>query len=607
LLNLNDLLEAVSGDEFDERPVPIEVFVESEDYLNLPDQPLSEEQLEMVRASTQIFKLHTLIMLHGEAEGKRIHDATVNEVIAQIGKGGGKDHTSAIACAYIVYLLLCLKSPSEYYDSPATEAIDIINIAINADQARQVFFKKFKDRIENCRWFDGKYELQGNNAIIFDKNIRVFSGHSQRESWEGYNTFYVVLDEISGFALDIKTGNEQSATAQAVYDMYSASVTSRFADYGKLVLLSFPRFIDDFIQQRYKKVVGEKEVVMMSHTFKINPELPEGTEGNEFTIEWEQDHIVSYTIPRTWARKRTSWEFNPTKSPQDYIRAFMDNPAEALGKYCCMPPYALDAFFKDREKIENAFRASNGVGPDGRFYEDFKPKEGVRYFVHVDLAKVQDKCAVAVAHVEKWQRRQIGAVLTEPAPVVVVDALRWWKPTKEKMVDFTEVREFILDIQRRGFELGLVTFDRWNSADIIKELREYGLKAELLSVAKQHYTDMAMVVHEERLAGPSSDELVEELLALKITKQDKVDHTSKSSKDLSDAVCGAIYNAIKHTPRDGNAEITVFTVESFRHSQIENQHVNDPNVTVGAIKAPSSSQMPMELSDFIANLRIIGD
>jgi hypothetical protein len=62
--------------------------------------------------------------------------------------------------------------------------------------------------------------------------------------------------------------------------------------------------------------------------------------------------------------------------------------------------------------------------------------------------------------------------------------------------------------------------------------------------------------------------LIEELLALKITKQDRVDHTSKSSKDLSDAVCGAIYNAIKHTHREDNTEISVFTVESFRLNRL---------------------------------------
>ena len=605
MLNLDDLIDSISGDEFDEIPVEIEEFVTGSDYLNLPHQPLSELQYEMVRASTQIYKLPTLVRLFGEAEGLKRHRATVNEVIAQLGKGSGKDHTSAIACAYVVYLLLCLKSPSEYYGAPDDEPIDILNIATNADQAKNVFFTKFKNRIEKSPWFIGKYK-PGNNSILFDKNVRVFSGHSEREAWEGYNTFYVVLDEISGFALDVKNGSEQSTTASAVYKMYRASVTSRFAEYGKLVLLSFPRFVDDFIQQRYKAVVGEKEVVIRSHTFKLDPDLPDGHEGNEFTIEWEEDHIITYASPRTWALRRPSWEVNPTKKIDDYMRDFYDDPEEALGKYACMPPMALDAFFKDREKIENAFSGENGIDETNAFYSAFLPRVDTRYYIHVDLAQKQDKCAVAMAHVEKFQRRMLGTVEAEPVPVVRVDVVRWWQPTKEKMVDFTEVREFILSLQRRGFDIGIVTFDRWSSADMIKELKEYGIKAEVLSVAKKHYTDMAMVVHEERLHGPKLDELTDELLALRITKQDKVDHTSKSTKDLSDAVCGAIYNSIQYTPRDLNHEVDIKTAADFVAGNRRPTTANDID-QVGPIKAPARAEMPSELEELLSRLKIIGN
>jgi len=48
----------------------------------------------------------------------------------------------------------------------------------------------------------------------------------------------VVLDEISGFALESTTGHDQAKTAQSIYDMYRASVSSRFPDFGKLILLS---------------------------------------------------------------------------------------------------------------------------------------------------------------------------------------------------------------------------------------------------------------------------------------------------------------------------------------------------------------------------------
>jgi hypothetical protein len=57
---------------------------------------------------------------------------------------------------------------------------------------------------------------------------------------------------------------------------------------------------------------------------------------------------------------------------------------------------------------------------------------------------------------------------------------------------------------------------------------------------------------------PNIPELKEEMMALKVVKN-KVDHPTKSSKDLSDAVVGAVYNAISRTPRNTNQVITVHT------------------------------------------------
>lgn len=608
VFDLNDLMNAMDGEDFDERPVDIEEFVTGEQYLNLPNTPLSEYQYRLIRASSQIYKRETLYNLYGVDEGEKRWKQTCNEIIFQLGKGSGKDFTSTIACAYIVYLLLCLKDPAAYYGKPPGDTIDILNIAINATQAANVFFKGFTNRIERSPWFQGKYDKK-QGQFAFDKNVNVYSGHSEREAWEGYNVLYVVLDEISGFALESSTGNEQSKTAQAVYDMYRASVTSRFPDFGKLVLLSFPRFKNDFIQQRYEAVIAEKETIIRAHTFKLDPDLPDGTEGNEFTIEWEEDHIISYRTPRVYALKRPSWEVNPTKKIEDYTRDFYDNPLDALARFACMPPDAIDAFFKDRDKIERAFAAPNGISEDYSFKDDFRPIDGKRYFLHVDLARVHDHAAVAMAHIEKWETRNIGGKMTEPAPVVKVDVVRYWTPSKTKNVDFTEIREFILSLARRGFDIRLVTFDRWESADTMDYLRERGLKSERLSVAKKHYEDFAMVIAEERLSGPRIQLLIDELLQLRIMRNDKVDHPRKGSKDLSDAVCGAIYDAIAHTPRNASETIEVKTLEALREElAVENPEspkpVNDDNV-IRSPKRERRDDMPEELRDYLSHVSVL--
>lgn len=600
--DFGDLLNMLDGEDFEERPVAIEEFVTSEDYLNLPDTPLSEHQYTLIKASSQIYKKSTLINLYGEEEGNKRWKQTMNEVIFQLGKGSGKDFTSTIACAYIVYLLLCLKDPAKYYGKPPGDTIDILNIAINATQAQNVFFKGFKNRITRSPWFVGKYkERQGHYE--FDKNINVYSGHSEREAWEGYNVLYVVLDEISGFALDSTSGHEGAKTAQAVYDMYRASVTSRFPEFGKLVLLSFPRYKNDFIQQRYNAVVNEVQVVKRSHTFKLDDDLPDGTEGNEFTVEWDEDNIVSYMTPKVFALKRPSWEVNPTKVIDDYVRDFFDNPVDALSRFACMPPDAIDAFFKDRQKIERAFTSSNGVDATGAFSPSFLPKPGTRYYVHVDLARKHDHCAVALAHVEKWEQRKIGNTLTEPAPVVKVDAVRWWTPTKEKNVDFGDVREYIVSLRKRGFDIKLVTFDRWESHDMMEYLKGVGMNSERLSVAKKHYEDLAMVVSEERLVAPDIELLKNELLQLRIMPNDKVDHPRKGSKDLADATCGAVFNAIAHTPRALNEVIEVQTLSSFNKYEINDQEQRRSER--GQIISPPKRQMPPDLEEYFNGLTAI--
>ena len=593
--DFNVFLDALSGDEFDETPVPIEQFVTDKAYLGLP--PLSENQYTMIKASTQIYKQDTLIRIYGEDEGRKIFKQTCNEIIMQLGKGSGKDYTSTIACAYVVYLLLCLKDPAVYFGKPPGDAIDIINIAINAVQANRVFFKGFNQRIERSPWFQGRYVAKA-NMVEFDKGVTVHSGHSESEAWEGYNVLIVILDEISGFELESTSGHQNAKTASSIYKMYKGSVTSRFPDFGKIILLSFPRFKFDYIQQKYNEAVAEKEVVLRHHKFKVDPDLPDGTQGNEFEIEWEEDHIVSYKVPRVYALKRPTWDINPTRKIEDFTIDFYTDPTDALSRFACMPPDATDAFFKNRLVIEKAFSNPKlNVDSYGRFDDDFVPKEDVKYFMHVDLAQKHDHCAVALAHVDGWVTMKIGENFKQAAPRIVVDAVRYWTPTASKSVDFTEVKDYITGVRDKGFNLKMVTFDRWNSHDMMQQLGVHGIKTEILSVAKKHYEDMSLTLTEERLHGPHIQLLIDELLQLRIMR-DKVDHPRKGSKDLSDAVCGAVFNAISLTPPDQDKEVEIYTYSGVFAGELAQLKAESDARMKNTIRMPERKTMPQDIRDF---------
>jgi hypothetical protein len=562
----DDFIEVLKDSPFEETPVDVREFVEGEDFLGQP--PLSEIQYDIVRAMSQIYKKEELIDLLGFEEGSQYYKKyTKNEVILQLGKGSGKDFTSTVAVAFVVYKLLCLKDPARYYGKPSGDAIDIINIAINAQQAKNVFFKGFKTKIENSPWFAGRYYSKM-DSIEFDKAITVYSGHSERESHEGLNLMIAILDEISGFASEVGTGNEQGKTADNIYKAFRGTVDSRFPDLGKVALLSFPRYPGDFISTKYEDCILEKDIVTRTHKFIINPDLPEDQEGNTLEIEWEEEHIVSYKYPNTFALKRPTWEVNPTRKIEDFKSAFYTDLGDAMMRFLCIPKYSSDAFFKQQDRVRDAMTIRNPIDNFRRFDPAFKPDPDKKYFVHADLAQRHDKCAVAIAHVEKWVNIKVVKDYEQIAPMVVVDAVAWWEPRIEGPVDLSEVKQWIQNLRRIGFDVGLVTFDRWQSFDIQNELRAVGMSAATLSVAKKHYEDMAMLLYEDRLALPAIDLLFEEMTELKIVRNNKVDHPRKSSKDLADAVCGAVFNAISHTNRDANLEVEVHTFRDRPKSSI---------------------------------------
>ena len=589
----NDFLEVLKENQFDAIPVDAKTFVESSDYLGQP--PLSSIQYDIVEAMSQIYKKEDLQELYGSVEGSRYYEKyTKNEIILQLGKGSGKDFTSTVACAYIVYKLLCLKDPARYFGKPSGDAIDLINVAINAQQAKNVFFKGFKTKIEKSPWFAGKYNAKA-DSVEFDKSITVYSGHSERESHEGLNLLLAVLDEISGFASEVGTGNEQGKTAENIYKAFRGSVDSRFPDLGKVVLLSFPRYQGDFISKRYDDVIAEKETVEKKHTFIMNENLPHDDVNNQFEINWEEDNIISYKVPKILALKRPTWEVNPTRKIDDFKLAFYTDLGDAMMRFACVPTFASDAFFKQKDKLEKCMNTRNPLDSFRRFDETFKPDPDKTYYIHADLAQKHDKCAVAIAHVDKWVNIQVIKDYEQVAPIVIVDAVAWWEPKAEGPVNLSEVKQWIINLRREGFNLGMVSFDRWQSFDIQNELQAVGIRTETVSVAKKHYEDLAMMIYEERVAIPMIPILLEEMSELKIMKGNRVDHPRKQSKDLSDAFCGAVFGAISHTQKTNNTEIDVHTWSSSTRLAEKQQRMVELD----------NREMPNDVKNFLDKLNLI--
>ena len=527
-LDFNDFDRLLRQDDLVETPVPIQVFVQDKKYLGLP--PLSPIQEEIVKHSTQILKEKTLISIYGEKEGREYYQKyTDNEVICMLGKGSGKDHCSRISIAYTAYILHCLRDPLSYYGKAHGVYIDLLNLAVNAQQAQRVFFEPLKNLLLSSPYFNEiGFEPRVSEIFFFSRPVRCFSGHSESEGWEGYEVLTVVLDEIAAFKTDaeLKGETRSKGSASAIYNMSKLSVMSRFPEVGKVILLSFPRYKGDFIEQRFYGAKEKKE-------------------------------------PKTWFIKAATWEVNPTIKREQLESEYIRNPVEAAARFECNPPNMEDAYFRDPELVRKAFMyGEDPINEDGTFKKWFNNTDQHVRFIHVDLALKRDRAALSLVHSPGLREvKTLNGV--EKLPVINVDLVYSWEAGINEEINFSSIRQMIIDLCRK-FDVAKVTFDRWQSIEMIQSLRSLTINADFHSVKKTDYDTLTSAIYDGRLRGYWNELLVEEeLLKLRLFSNNKIDHPTKGSKDLADAIAGAVFNCVENISVSSEIEIELLQPDKW--------------------------------------------
>lgn len=578
-------------DIFEEEPVPLDVFLTDKKYMAQP--PLGEHQFNLVRHMEQIYlpsMYPFLVQNFGEAWTPV---RFVNFLSVQWGKGSGKDHSVRMAVARIAYLLLCLKEPQAYFEFAPQDEIHILNVAMNAAQARRAFFKPLGTLLRNTPWFKDKVRSEITDmatSIRLAKQIELISGHSAVENFEGLSPIAAVLDEISGFqSEDQKAARgvvESQRTAEAVYDIVRTSASTRFPENFKVAAISYPRYLHDPIQNLCARAEEDIE--------------KRGLEESRYFVDGP----------------RTTWEVNPryhrfemievegSKKPIPNVPAIVsdyeNDPMMARGKYECLPERAVNRYFRNDSAIASAFARQDdgwvdpisinyywGFDEEGAKAEgsyelatvpgwqvsysispDLKPYEGAVYALHADLAITGDRAGISMCHVKNWERREhiMGDMKpTDPKadyqvddrPVIKVDFVTSYEadlsaqtPDGENRAREIQIRWFrnlVRELKRRGFVIGLVTFDNFQSADSIQILEMWGIPSDVQSVDRklEPYSTMREIIYDGRLEAYHRLSVIEEIEGLSLLPNGKLDHPPGGSKDEADALCGAIYGALQ--------------------------------------------------------------
>lgn len=576
-MNLSDLLVGALDDNpksdldniFAEEPVPLDVFVRDKKFMGAGDAwSLSPVQFEAVRIAERIYypELYPQMGEHFDpywAEPLRM----VNFVNLQWGKGSGKGHVCRTISLRVAYLLLCLRSPQEYFGMPAQDSIHLLNVAMNAQQAQRAFFDPVEKLVRTSPWFRDK-AAPTRGAIVYDKNVEAISGHSEAESQEGLNLLLGVADEVDGFKSKEEvrantTGRVPQNTVEGILDMMRTSSSTRFPITFKNVRISYPRYLGSIIQRL---------------TANSHEDMAKNGERSR--------HFASGPLP-TWVVNPNFKKFEKVVVegtdelvPEIYVEDYKEDAAMAKAKYECKPSKASNPYFRNEFLVRNAFtptdrqpieityrREGNSWEVDYDIAPFLKPIKGAQYAMHGDLAVTGDRAGIAMAHVVKREEFEStvtlenGEITTvrEMRPIVKLDfvfsfeAAKGASPPREIQIRWA--RELAFELKKRGFRIKRFTFDGFESRDSMQILEKSGIESKKVSTDRSNepWRNLMDVMYDGRLIACHRDLLIDELLGLTILPNGKVDHPRMGSKDEADAAACAIFGAVEQGGRENES------------------------------------------------------
>lgn len=569
---------ALSG-IFDSEPPHLADFLYGVDYLNhlRPTLPTIDEsgykftltpiQWEYLRNFEQIFKPDLYIAMVEEFGPEWTPLPMKNDFAVEWGKSSGKDSVVRLGFARVSSLLQHMKSPQGYFGMASFDSIHLLSVAASAAQARTAFFDPLKQLFKTNKYLSGMFNgddpAEGANRIKLKKNVTIISGHSLAESQEGLNIIAGVCDEVSAFkvAEEFKhKGEGRSArSADEIVGMIRSSAATRFPQTYKVVQISWPRFSGDAIE----KAVSQGNASIKKH---------------------------GESSPWYVSGPHATWEVKPWLTKDDFKHHFEEDPEGSAAKYECKPPKAASGFMRDEERINAAFSRVEAVPPiDVEYYwglppdvsgahevgnltpmegwqvnfhfaSDFQPVEGALYCLHGDMAIRGDRAGVAMSHVRTYLDGE------DERPIVKNDFTFAFESDlkdedRPREVQIRWYRQLVWELIERGFTIDTVTFDGFQSSDMIQSLNMYGISSKLLSLDRNDkvYQTIKDVIYDGRLDAyclPDEPEtqVMRELKRLRKVGK-KVDHLPNYSKDESDALAGSVFNAIEAGGEEDGTDI----------------------------------------------------
>lgn len=564
-------LDKLYEEDYEEMPVAIEEFLHNRRYLgnalydpdgNFTLFPYWENKLKEIFPDATTTKYNTIVFTGAI--------------------GLGKSTIAVICLLYMLYRLLCLKDPYLHYGLQPIDKLSISLMNITLENAKGVALDKMNQMILSSEWFMSHGHMSGTTNLVFnpEKHIELITASSNNQVI-GRCLFANFTDEVNfGLTSDTEKLKKKQKTLISQID---ARMKSRFLRGTYLPTLNIiassknseQSFLEDFINSKIQNeskntlIVDEPQWIVDSR--KDSPIRFWVAVGNKFLA----NEVLPLDAPDSLVDEYRAKGYNMIHVPIGYRENFVENLDGALQdiagiatasalKYIsgtkwndCVNPEFKNPFTKEILEVGDA-------KDDKTQYSDYfdlslvpEHLKSCPLYIHLDMSVSGDKTGIAGTWIVKKR-----AVLEEQDQakslfyrVAFSCAI---KAPKGAQISFNKNKQFIFWLKQQGFNVKKVTSDTFQSAPVLQDLRANGIDCDILSVDRltgegknkicEPYHYFKSTIYEGRLEVYKTILLTDEVVGLERLSDGHIDHTTAgiNSKDVSDAVCGSIFEASRH-------------------------------------------------------------
>ena len=491
---------------------------------------------------------------------REIFDPSKNyeEVVLTGAIGVGKTRTAVICLCYLLYRLMCLRNPHEYFRFNEGDKITIFFLNITLELAEGVGFNTMHDYLLNSPWFLERGTVSGRKNLRYNppKNIAISFG-SKGSHALGQQIYAAMMDEV-----DFKQGGIKGQSAldasNAIMEAYrtiKTRIVSRFTKnnvlYGRLFLVSSKKSEHDFLEAYVAKMRNDKMLVVDEPQWVIKPQ---GTfDKRTFPVAVGNRSLKSRVMPMDTSKEELEalvkqgyriLDVPLTFEPQfklDINTALMD--LAGISIVGAVSFFNFDMFSKCYVKdYKNPFVTeviTTGIHDDLKiqdfFQLDLVPTK-VRMmpcFIHIDGSLTGDKTGISCVGTAGLKETKLynGAYETTASEMVYkhIFTVAIQAPQGSE-ISFEKTRQFIYYLNASGFNIRAISLDGFQSADMKQMLLAQGYDASIVSLDKtpQGYLALRSAMNDGRIGLIQLDLLETELVQLQRDVQTgKIDHPTE--------------------------------------------------------------------------------